>query len=229
MNTYVVLGYHSWDKKIFDSYISCLPGKWVYICNSESLTVEYIDSLSPRYLFFLHWSWIVPSQIHANFECVCFHMTDVPFGIGGSPLQNLILRGYVKTKLTALRMTEDIDSGPVYMKRELSLAGRAQSIYARASRTAARMIKEIIRLHPTPIPQEGVPTYFKRRMPDQSLLPSDISSLQDAYDYIRMLDADGYPRAFIAHGRLKITFSDPSYQDGKLVAQVQISNLGGKQ
>ncbi len=27
-----------------------------------------------------------------KFECVCFHMTDVPYGRGGSPLQNLIIR-----------------------------------------------------------------------------------------------------------------------------------------
>jgi hypothetical protein len=56
-------------------------------------------------------------------------MTDVPFGRGGSPLQNLIVRGRRETKLTALRMSREFDAGPVYMKEPLSLEGGAEEIY----------------------------------------------------------------------------------------------------
>lgn len=66
---------------------------------------------------------MVPEAVLIAAECVCFHMTDVPYGRGGSPLQNLIVRKHKKTKLTALKMTEEIDAGPVYCKRELSLDG----------------------------------------------------------------------------------------------------------
>ena len=31
-------------------------------------------------------------EIHENYKCIIFHMTDLPFGRGGSPLQNLISR-----------------------------------------------------------------------------------------------------------------------------------------
>ena len=58
-------------------------------------------------------------------------------------------------------------------------------------------------------PQEGEPVLFSRRKPAQSNLAScpegDLSSW---YDQIRMLDAEGYPHAFLEiHG---MRFSQPS-------------------
>jgi methionyl-tRNA formyltransferase len=69
---------------------------------------------APRYVFFAHWSWKIPRAVYEAHECVIFHMTDVPFGRGGSPLQNLISRGIYETKLSALRCVEEMDAGPVY-------------------------------------------------------------------------------------------------------------------
>ncbi len=84
-------------------------------------------------------------EILKEIECVCFHMTDVPYGRGGSPLQNLIVRGHRETRLTALRMTSELDAGPVYLKRNLSLEGGAEEIYLRASALSAEMIQQIVR------------------------------------------------------------------------------------
>ncbi len=50
---------------------------------------------------------IPPKPGIRGFEKV--HMTDVPYGRGGSPLQNLIARGHTSTKLTAMRMTAEVD------------------------------------------------------------------------------------------------------------------------
>ena len=82
------------------------------------MSADLVRSLKPRYVFFPHWSWKVPDDILGATECVCFHMTDVPFGRGGSPLQNLIVRGHTETRVSALRMVSEPDAGPVYMKRD---------------------------------------------------------------------------------------------------------------
>jgi len=82
-------------------------------------------------------------------------MTDVPFGRGGSPLQNLIVRGLRETKFTALRMSGEFDAGPVYMKEVMPLEGGAEEIYLRASRLSGEMIERIIRLEPKPAEQKG--------------------------------------------------------------------------
>ncbi len=64
------------------------------IRDPKDLEVSKLLEFSPRYIFFPHWSWIIPKEIYEKFECVIFHMTDLPFGRGGSPLQNLIVRGH---------------------------------------------------------------------------------------------------------------------------------------
>lgn len=46
------------------------------------------------------------------------------------------------------------------------------------------------------MPQEGDPVVFKRRKPEQSDM-SGLEKLEEIFDYIRMLDADGYPHAYI--------------------------------
>ncbi|SNC66947.1 methionyl-tRNA formyltransferase [Marinobacter sp. es.048] len=176
---------------------------------------------SIRYIFFLHWNWLVPEDIWKNHESVCFHMTDVPYGRGGSPLQNLIVRGHKDTKLTALRMVREMDAGPVYVKRDLSLKGTAAEIYQRAGELSFEIIQWIVGNQPEPEPQSGEPVVFKRRKPEQSILPGT-GSLEGLYDHIRMLDAPTYPLAFIEYGEFVIEFSDARVEGQELNASVKI-------
>lgn len=222
--TYIVLGSKSWNREVFDRTLRVLPGRWKFISAPEELTPDLVQSLAPRYLFFLHWSWKVPAEIVHGFECVCFHMTDVPYGRGGSPLQNLILRGHRDTTLTALRMVEAFDAGPVYLKRPLSLEGSAREILSRASDLSAEMIQTILATHPTPEPQCGEPTIFKRRKPSESAIPPQLSTTQ-LYDFIRMLDAEGYPAAFLEHAGFRFEFTEAALQNGTLVAKVTAQPL----
>lgn len=194
-NTFVVCGCKSWNHAIFDDVISTLPGTWHYIDAKEDLTAEALRKIDPHYIFFLHWSWIVPAEIFDTFECINFHMTDLPYGRGGSPLQNLILRGHKDTKLSAHRMTAQLDEGPIYGKADLSLAGTAQEILERACSLSVTMIKTIIESNPEPIPQEGEVVVFERRTPEMSEIPVNLSP-EERYDFIRMLDGEGYPAAF---------------------------------
>ena len=184
----------------------------------EELSVEYVRSLSPRYIFFPHWSYRVEDPILHSAECVCFHETDVPFGRGGSPLQNLIASGHDSTVVSALRMTKEMDSGPVYVKKPLSLYGLAEEIFIRSSNIIAAMILEIISNEPQPVPQTGIPSIFRRRTPELSLLPPEPASLASLFDHIRMLDAETYPRAFLPYGRVNIEFMRPALRTDKIIA-----------
>lgn len=220
--TYLVLGCKPWNRRMFDEIMRPLPGRWHYIGAREELDLAHVNEFSPRYIFFLHWSWKVPDEIIEQFECVCFHMTDVPYGRGGSPLQNLIARGHRETKLTALRMSGEFDAGPVYMKEALSLAGGAEEIYLRAARLSAAMIQRMILDEPAPVPQRGKPVIFKRRKPEESEI-RDQDSLERLFDHIRMLDAEGYPRAFLEHSGFRFEFSRPALYDGRIVTDVKIT------
>lgn len=223
-NTYIVAGSKPWNRRVFDGMISTFPGEWHFIVSLDQLTLEFIEKINPRYIFFIHWSWKVPDEIIKNYECVAFHMTDVPYGRGGSPLQNLIVRGHRSTKLTALRMTHDFDAGPVYFKKDLCLGGSAEEIYIRATSLSAEMIRRIIDEQPNPVPQTGEVTMFNRRAPAESVIP-ELNSLESLHDFIRMLDADGYPHASIEHEGYRYEFSRSSLFDGRVLADVTITSL----
>jgi len=222
---YVVAGVKPWNRRVFDTRIAYFPGQWQFVEDAQELSPDWLAEVNPRYVFFLHWSEIVPEEILEAHECVCFHMTDVPYGRGGSPLQNLIVRGHRETQMTALRMVPELDAGPVYLKRFLSLEGStAEEVFVRSSQLSAEMIREIIEERPEPMPQSGEVTTFKRRTPSQSEIP-ERDSLHALHDFIRMLDAEGYPSAFIEYEGYRYEFERSSLYDDRIEASVTITPI----
>lgn len=222
---FIVAAMHKWNRRVFDDLIRPLPGVWEFVDSRQGLVHALNGGPAPRYIFFLHWSWKVPDEITEGHECVAFHMTEVPYGRGGSPLQNLILRGHRETKLTALRMTADFDAGPVYIKLPLNLEGTAVEIYERASRLAVTGIKEIVEKRIQPVPQQGEPTVFRRRTPEESRVPPGLTKAQ-LYDFIRMLDAPGYPPAFIEHEGYRIELCSAKLKEDSLDAAAHVTLKG---
>lgn len=197
------------------------PGEWRLVESNEGLERETRFDLES--IFFLHWNWKIPPEIYSTFRCIGFHMTDLPFGRGGSPLQNLIVRGFNTTKLTAFRIFEEMDAGPILIKRELDLLGRAEEIYIRSALLACEMIKEIIEGNVKEYDQTGVPVFFKRRRPSESEI-STFDTMIDLYNHMRMLDAPTYPNAFLRIGRFKFEFSNVVRTENSIEASVHISD-----
>ena len=224
---YIVATIKPWNIDAYSRYAPDIPGEWYLVTDKDALTLEFVEQVQPRYIFFPHWSWIVPDSILNATECVCFHMTDVPYGRGGSPLQNLIARRHSQTRLTALRMTKELDAGPVYLKKDLSLEGRAEDIFVRSAQLTWDIIREIVEQKPEPVSQGGEVTVFERRTPDMSIFPQDAPTLEALYDHIRMLDAPSYPKAFWDIGPFRLTFDHAELHDGEaLTAQVTIQRNG---
>ena len=224
MENILIVSEKSWNKELVSYLQSTMPQYAFYlISQKEDFTVERIGSISPVKIFIPHWSYILPSAIFERYECIVFHMTDLPYGRGGSPLQNLIVRGLTATKLSALRVEVGLDTGPVYLKMDLSLSGTAEEIFVRVNKLVGKMIVEIIQNNLQPVPQEGDPVVFKRRKPEQSDM-SGLEKLEEIFDYIRMLDADGYPHAYIEKGEFRYEFTRASIKaDGSIVADVKIT------
>ena len=192
-------------------------------------SLDIVHDLKPRYIFFPHWSWIIPKDIWQKFECVAFHMADLPYGRGGSPLQNLIMRKVYQTKISAFRVDDGIDTGPIYLKSPIDISeGSAGDIFRIVSRRIFEdMIPRILREQMQPVPQAGEVLEFKRRTPSQSWLEDlDDGGMVDIYDFIRMLDADGYPKAYqeIAFDGFnkKILLSDAQLEDNKVTGRFEI-------
>jgi len=193
-----------------------------HVSSQGELTSSLLERLSPRWVLVPHWSWLIPAEIHERFEVVIFHMTDLPYGRGGSPLQNLIVRGHERTKISAIRCVEEMDAGPVYLKRDLSLHGSAEEIFLRAAGIITEMMVELVVEEPDPSPQRGEVVTFQRRRPADGDL-TGASSLEDAYDLIRMLDAEGYPHAYLDIGPLRLQFRRAARRSDGLHADVHIT------
>ncbi|MCQ4312606.1 hypothetical protein NAV33_11945 [Pseudomonas stutzeri] len=217
---YIFASCKQWHRPCFEQLEHDIPARWIWVSHPDELLAA-VRQANPRYIFFLHWNWLVPQTIWQRYECVCFHMTDVPYGRGGSPLQNLIAAGHSVTKLTALRMVEVMDAGPIYAKHDMPLSGSAQEIYLRAGALSADIIRWMVAVEPEPMPQDGEVVLFRRRVPEQSRLPQN-ADLDQLYDLIRMLDADGYPHAFIEYGDFRLQFRAANREDGRITAQVTI-------
>jgi len=220
---YVVATLKPWNKMVYSEVISKYPGKWYLITKSKDLTVSKIRALNPKYIFFPHWNHIVPEEILDLSHCICFHETDLPYGRGGSPLQNLIVRGHKNTVVTAFKMIKELDAGPVYIKRPLSLDGLAEEIFIRAAYIIAEMIKSIITENLEPVEQLGEPAVFHRRKPSQSKIPVETNDLLKLFDHIRMLDATGYPNAYFNLGIFRCEISKPALKTGEIYANIRIT------
>lgn len=205
--TYIVVTIRKWHIEAFHQRIQYYPGDWYLITEEKELTAEKLADLQPDYIFFPHWCSKVPEDILEIAPCICFHETDLPYGRGGSPIQNLIQLGHTETVISALRMTRDLDAGPVYLKEPLSLEGSAEDIFYRSADSVAHMIETIITTQPTAEAQEGNVVNFKRRTPKQSEVDFSGDSAQVIYNHIRMLDAEGYPHAYFDIGDWRLEFS----------------------
>lgn len=218
----------SWNiqnaKKIMNEYSHKI--EWILISDKDDFNVNEVRKFDPDYIFFPHWSWIIPKEVFESYKCIVFHMTDLPFGRGGSPLQNLISRGIVNTKISAISVSEEIDAGDIYLKKDLNLNGTADEIFIRASKIIFfEMIPLIIEENIKPFEQSGEVVHFNRRSPNESEINNSINSMEELYNHIRMLDGERYPKAFINFGKYRLEFSRASFKGDKIISDVIVTEV----
>jgi len=204
--------------------------KWHVMTTPEEFTPENVAKINPKYIFVPHWSHIIPKEIWGNYETIVFHETDLPFGRGSRPIQNLIMQGYTKTKISALKVNEGLDSGPIYLKKDLDISkGGVHEILKKSSDIIFRdMIPEIMKgIKPYEQTWKDVDCYFlylrnkpvdtgavfKRKIIKESAdLTKGSNSIEQIYRTIRALQDDyecGDPRAYIPVNGGRIEFYDP--------------------
>jgi methionyl-tRNA formyltransferase len=218
---YVFSSDRPWNVGLAESLSRACSRDFVAISSADDLTPENLARLRPRYVVFAHWSTRIPEAVWDAHQCVVFHMTHLPYGRGGSPLQNLVAKGHEDTAITALRCVEALDAGPVDFKRPLSLLGSAEEIFIRADRVIERMIVDIQLKEPSPAPQFGEPVVFRRRRREDSDLAA-VAGIDRWYHWIRMLDAEGYPPALLDVGDVRLEFRNVARRAGHLKAMVKI-------
>lgn len=213
-----------WNINAFAKFRGNDPNWHLATCR-EAMSIDFLTVLNPDWIFLPHWSWWVKDEIWKRWKCVVFHTAPLPKYRGGSVLQHQIMDGKTVSEICALAIVREFDAGPIYLRRRVDLLGSAQDIFENFALVVHDMMDKIIETDLVPIPQEGEPTVYKKRVPEQSVLPKH----GNPYNFIRALDANGYPKAFIEHGDLRLEFNRATTnEDGSVSARVRIIERCGK-
>ena len=223
MEKYIIASSKKWFLKYKNLFV--LNNLEIYYINSkEQLSLDNLENINPKYIFFPHWSWKIDSEIFTKYDCIVFHTAPLPFGRGGSPIQNLILRKFKKSPISALKVVEAIDSGPIYCQSEVSLDGNLDEIFKRMTCSIRKMILFICENNPKPFKQNGKPYIFKRLTYKDNELKKNFS-LNELYDRIRMVDAEEYEKSYIIFGNYKIEFKNAKKKGDELNAEIRIFKI----
>lgn len=190
----------------------------------EKINLKKINQIKPRIIFFIFWSKKISEKIFSNYLCIQFHSSDLPRFRGGSPIQNQILKKIYKTKLTAFKIDKKIDAGDICMKSNISLSGKAEDILKNIEKKAFQIILKLSKKKKFLFKkQKGKPSFYYRRKAYQSDLSYVINKkFNEIYDFIRMLDAHNYPRAYYKKGNKRIEFSDVSLENQSVTGKFVI-------
>ena len=184
-------------------------------------SVGIVEDVKPDWVFFFHWSDIVPQEIYKKYKCAVIHTGNLPKGRGGSPIQNQILNGINNTKVNIIKMDDPVDSGAIYCSHPITLQGNIKDIWLSIADIAFDLILKCIIEDPIPKYQIGTPQTYKR-IKDNQLKFDSTKDLSNIYDQIRMVDDDSYPNPYIEIKGYKIEFSRAKMNNNNIIADVKI-------
>lgn len=139
------------------------------------------------------------------------HESDLPRGRGWSPLTWQVLEGANRIPVTLLEASREVDAGPIYLQRWITLDGTelVDELRARQADATIQICREWLANYPSiidaAVPQAGVATSYRRRVAaDSELDPA--KPLRDQFGLLRVVDNHRYP-AFFSHGGARYVIS----------------------
>lgn len=212
----VCVGYRDWSISIYKSLIDETDHDFLLIDSKEDFSSDKIYSFAPSIVLFYGWSWIIPSDLIINFNCLMLHPSPLPKYRGGSPLQNQIINFEKESAVTIFLMDEGLDTGPICAQQSFSLEGDLSDIFMRIETIGIKLTKKILAEGINVVAQDNkLATVYKRRKAFESeITPSELAtkSAQYLHNKIRMLQSP-YPSAFIIAADGKKVFLHKSSLD----------------
>ncbi len=203
-----------WSNLVFKDLKRQKNVNWIRVKDRKSLLREL--DVNPDWVFFFHWSHIVSEDVWHNFRCVTFHTSNLPQDRGGSPIQNQIIKGIKNSRVNAIKMSSEIDGGPVYCSRPVTLQGSLTDIWLAIADQTKILIRECTINNLKPTNQKTDAISLNKRRKTSSIPVTSLNEIIDFYDHIRMLDAEGYPSASVKLGNFLIEFSRASIENNKI-------------
>ena len=153
------------------------------------------------YIIVIGWSWIVKKDILNYLNIYGVHPSDLPNYSGGSPIQNQIIDGIIKSKVTLFKLTSKIDKGAIYGTEKISLIGDSNDeIFENIKKGSYNLITKFLKKKKKiKIVQKAIIKMKKRRKPEESRISINFlknKKIDKIYNFIRCL-TDPYPNAYL--------------------------------
>jgi methionyl-tRNA formyltransferase len=156
-------------------------------------------------LFLVSCSQILSHDDRVYYDAVLvLHASDLPRGRGWSPYIWDILAGADALHVCLLEAREPVDTGAIWLRREISLEGHEllSEIHALLFDAEISLIEEAILNYSNiePEAQHGDPgSYFRRRTPEDSRLDPN-KTIDQQFDLMRVTDPQRFPAFFDYRG-----------------------------
>jgi methionyl-tRNA formyltransferase len=157
--------------------------------------------------FLLSCEKIVSRKILARSRAnIVVHASELPRGRGMSPLTWQILEGADKIPVTLLEAVEQVDAGPVYLRSSVTFRGNEllgemqESLGEKIVEMCVSFVAGWPGILGKGVPQNGEPTFYKKRTPEDSRLDPD-KTISEQFNLLRVADNDRYPAFFDLRGR----------------------------
>jgi methionyl-tRNA formyltransferase len=177
---------------------------------------DYRDLRDGELAFFLSCTTVVPPEYLDKHEHnLVVHESDVPRGRGWSPVHWQILEGNDTIPIVLMEAAEQVDTGDVYIRDEIQLEGTEllPDLREQVGNKTVDLVLQFVDDYPDVEgePQQGEPSTYPRRTPDDSELDPD-RTIAEQFNKLRIVDNDQYPAFFRMHGEkyiLKIYREEP--------------------
>ncbi|WP_256558450.1 methionyl-tRNA formyltransferase [Salinilacihabitans rarus] len=183
----------------------------VYYPESYAMTgeadLDFFETADPDLLIVNGWQRLIPESIleTATYGALGNHGSayGLPKGRGRSPLNWSLIEDRDRFLLSVIRLDPGADSGDVVTTRKFDVTDHdtIRTLYYKVTMALEEMLLEVI----DPIlrgewsfePQEGEPTYYPKRNPEDGEIHWG-DGTAEIYDLVRAV-ADPYPGAFTFH------------------------------
>jgi len=196
--------------------------KPIHVVSNPRELLELTSQISKATILFPHWSWKIPHEIMRDFLCIGFHPTELPFGRGGSPFQNLIRSGYTDTAVTSFLVNEQMDAGDILLQTKFNIPDT--NILEILDAYAAEIERQVESLlHNEVIPKKQTGAVFEFPRITENVLDFEKASLKELFNEIRMVDGPGYLPARCDIGRFTLHFRNAKMMGNSLEASIEIT------
>ena len=154
--------------------------------------------------FFLACTQLVPEE-HLKYHKfnLVIHHSALPKGKGSSPLVWQIIEGKNNIVFTLFEAQKNVDSGNIYIQKELELEGHEllNEIFYKRCLLEEEMILEFINNNNQikSFSQKGEETIYPRRSVADDELPIDVT-IEELFNRFRIVDNEKWPAFFKMHG-----------------------------